>query len=131
MSEGLLHSNPFNNVRPRHTAAFASRRQGFTDQVRAIFEALKGEPAHFAWIVRLLAFHGLRSGEACQLRCDDVTVLHGVPMLRIHDLHGSVKNRASVRDVPFTPLAWRFGIWPRSPQGKLEVGCSHRYRLSG
>ena len=30
MSEGLLESNPFYNVRPRHTAAFASRRQGFT-----------------------------------------------------------------------------------------------------
>ena len=53
--------------------------------------------------MRLLAFHGLRSGEACQLRCDDVTVLHGVPVLRIHDLHGSVKNRASVRDVPIHP----------------------------
>ena len=104
MSEGLLESNPFSNVRPRHTAAFASRRQGFTaDHVRAIFEALKGEPDYFEWIVRLLAFHGMRSGEACQLRCDDVTVLHGVPVLRIHDLHGSVKNRASVRDVPIHP----------------------------
>ena len=105
MSEGLLESNPFNNVRPRHTLTFASRRQGFTgDHVRDIFEALKGEPGHFAWIVRLLAFHGLRSGEACQLRCDDVTVLHGVPVLRIHDLHGSVKNRASVRDIPIHPI---------------------------
>ena len=104
MSEGLVESNPFHNVRPRHTAAFASPRQGFTaDHVHAIFEALKGEADHFAWIVRLLAFHGLRSGEACQLRCDDVTVLHGVPVLRIHDLHGSVKNRASVRDVPIHP----------------------------
>ena len=103
-SEGLLKGNPFNNVRPRHTAAFASRRQGFTaDHVRAIFEALESEPIHFAWIVRLLACHGLRSGEACQLRCDDVTILHGVPVLRIHDLHGSVKNRASVRDVPIHP----------------------------
>ena len=32
-----------------------------------------------------------------------MTVLHGVSVLRIHDLHGSVKNRASVRDVPIHP----------------------------
>ena len=32
-----------------------------------------------------------------------MTILPGVPVLRIHDLHGSVKNRASVRDIPIHP----------------------------
>ena len=45
----------------------------------------------------------MRSGEACQLRCEDVVSLHGVPVLRIHDLYGSLKNRASVRDIPIHP----------------------------
>ena len=45
----------------------------------------------------------MRSGEACQLRSADVTVLHGVPVLRVHDLHGRVKNRSSVRDIPIHP----------------------------
>lgn len=104
MSEGLLDSNPFHKVRARGTTRFASKRQGFTSEhVKAIFESLHQESETFAWIVRLLAYHGMRSGEACQLRCDDVTVLHGVPVLRIHDLYGSVKNRASVRDIPVHP----------------------------
>ena len=104
MSEGLLDANPFQNVRPRQTGAFPQRRQGFTvEQVQAIFAALEGEAPEFCWIVKLLAYHGMRSGEACQLRCEDVAVLQGVLVFRIHDRHGSVKNRASVRDVPIHP----------------------------
>ena len=104
ISEGLLVANPFENIRPRQADKLARRRQGFTtEQVHAIFAALDAEPFEFSWIVKLLAYHGMRSGEACQLRCDDVADLHGVPVLRIHDLYGSVKNRASVRDVPLHP----------------------------
>ena len=62
-----------------------------------------GESEAFIWVVRLLAYHGMRSGEACQLRAADVTTLHAVPVLRVHDLHGRVKNRASVRDIPIHP----------------------------
>ena len=105
VSEGQLEQNPFSNIKAREKArAFSSRREGFTQpQVRAIFEALSQECEAFAWVVRLLAYHGMRSGEACQLRCSDVTVLYGVPVLRIHDLHGSVKNRPSLRDIPIHP----------------------------
>jgi integrase len=53
----------------------------------------------------------MRSGEACQLRCDDVTTLHGVLVLRIHDLHGHLKNRASVRDIPVHPACGAISAW--------------------
>lgn len=108
MSEGMLDANPFHQVRARGSQKFASKRQGFTsEQVKAIFEGLRDESEAFAWIVRLLAFHGMRSGEACQLRTDDVTHLYGVPVLRVHDLYGSVKNQASVRDIPVHPACMK------------------------
>ena len=126
MSEGLLDANPFQNVRPRHTEAFAPRRLGFTaEHVGAIFAALKDEPPEFCWIVKLLAYHGMRSGEACQLRCDDIAILHGVPVLRIHDRHGSVKNRVSVRDVPIHPACMAIQEQAASAASAGEHGCFH------
>ena len=114
MSEGLISQNPFQNVRVRSLGdSLAPRRQGFVlSDVKAIFAALEQEREDFAWVVRLLAYHGMRSGEACQLRCEDVTVLHGIPVLRIHDLYGSLKNRASVRDIPIHPAC--MGIWEKA-----------------
>ena len=40
----------------------------------AIFDALNTEPVRSSLDRTLLAYHGMRSGEACQLRCEDVTV---------------------------------------------------------
>ena len=86
LSEGLLTANPAQGIKAREIdVKLAPRRQGFTSgQVREIFQALDGETEAFAWVVRLLAYHGMRSGEACQLRSDDVTILHWVQVLRIH-----------------------------------------------
>jgi integrase len=105
LSEGIVSMNPAHWVRARDFGLkLAARRQGFmSEQVHQIFDALIGETEAFAWIVRLLAYQGMRSGEACQLRAADATVLHGIPVLRVHDLHGRVKNRASIRDIPAHP----------------------------
>jgi integrase len=85
-------------------SGLAARRQGFTSaQVRDIFQALYAETETFAWVVRLLAYHGMRSGEVCQLRSADITALHGIPAIRVHDLHGRVKNRSSIRDIAIHP----------------------------
>jgi len=102
LSEGIVSTNPAYGVKARNIGIkLTPRRQGFTaEQVRGIFEALQTETVTFGWVVRLLAYHGMRSGEACQLRSADVTTLHGISVLRIHDLHGRVKNRASIRDIP-------------------------------
>ena len=84
LSEGLVSNNPAHGIRARDFGIkLSAKRQGFTSaQVRDIFKALTGETDAFGWVVRLLAYHGMRSGEACQLRSADVTVLHGVPVLK-------------------------------------------------
>ncbi len=107
LSEGVVTSNPAHGVKARRQPGdkHATGKQGFSpDQARRIFKALNGESADFQWIIRLLAYHGCRGSEVCQLKCEDVTTLHGIPVLRIHDRHGSVKNKHSVRDIPIHPM---------------------------
>ncbi len=111
ISEGafLISFNPIHGVKarpdPKAVLADDAEDEGFTaSEVRRIFEAMKGESDDFQWIVRLLAYHGARGKEICQLRCDDVTKLHGIDVIRVHDKSGgSVKNRQSVRDIPIHP----------------------------
>ena len=128
MGEGLIPTNPFHNVRvQKRSGSVSRRREGFTSEhVKAIFAALEEENEDFSWVVRLLAYHGMRSGEACQLRCDDVTVLHGVPVLRIHDLYGSLKNRASVRDIPIHPACKSILEKAGSTAERRVLGCFPR-----
>ena len=78
LSEGIISINPAHGIRARDFGIkLSAKRQGFTStQVRDIFQALTGETDAFGWVVRLLAYHGMRSGEACQLRSADVTVNH-------------------------------------------------------
>lgn len=71
--------------------------------VSAIFNAAEKESADFQLVLRLLAYHGMRSGEAAQLRVDDVALKTGVQMLRIHGTFGSLKNKMSRRDIPVHP----------------------------
>ena len=120
LSEGLVTANPASKVKARKAnGKLADGRQAFTsDQVRAVFKALDFESEDFRWVVRLLAYHGMRSGEACQLRCDDVTMLQGVHVLRIHDRHGRVKNRASVRDIPIHPACMGIVAYAREVVAK-------------
>lgn len=105
LSEGVVVANPFHKVKARpDNKKHSDAKQPFTaEQARAVLQALKGEDADFTWAMKLLAYHGARGGEICQLRVDDVATVNGVPVLRIHDQHGSVKNAASVRDVPIHP----------------------------
>ena len=65
VSEDLLAFNPAQSVRARNPSSkLTGKRQPFTpEQVHRIFEKLKSERSDFGWIVRLLAYHGMRSGE--------------------------------------------------------------------
>lgn len=105
LSEGKMTTNPAYKIKARKgQTKLSGGKQGFdAAQVKRIFTALDGETVDFGWIIKLLAYHGARGSEVCQLRCADVTTLHAVPVLRIHDQHGRVKNRQSVRDVPIHP----------------------------
>ena len=126
-SEGLTSGpNPAAGIKLRKVAtkfADEERKLPFTPElVRIMFDALpRVEPAtireDFTWIVRLLAYHGMRGTEAAQLQQEDVTVLHGVPVLRITDAHGSLKNRFSKRDVPLHPKCADFVAYAKRKSG--------------
>lgn len=146
LSEGAVVANPFHKVKARpDNKKFSNTRQPFTRaQARAILQALRGEPADFAWAMKLLAYHGARGGEICQLRVDDVVSVGGVSMLRIHDRHGSVKNAASVRDVPIHPrcngiiayakrVAAKYGAdaWLFQSFKDHKQGRAHRFQDKG
>ena len=149
LSEGKVDANPAYKIKARKDGGkLSDGRQGFTtEHIRKMLAKLKGEREDFAWIVRLLVYHGARSGEICQLRCDDVTTLHGVAVLRIHDRHGRVKNKASVRDIPIHPKckkiiayakhvavkqgadAWLFPDLPLQKQGRAHWFQNYKSRL--
>ena len=104
LSEGVVTSNPTHLVKARGNGKLSGGKEGFdAAQMKRIFAALDGETPDFQWIIRLLAYHGARSGEICQLKWSDVTTLSGVDVIRIHGKNGSVKNRQSVRDIPVHP----------------------------
>ena len=106
VSEGVMSHNPAEGVKARRQArdTIAEDDKGFTaEHMQRIFAALDGETPDFQWIIRLLAYHGARSGEICQLKCGDVAKLSGVDVIRIHGKNGSVKNRQSVRAIPVHP----------------------------
>jgi integrase len=146
MSEGLCDANPFRKVAVRKQAgtkfADGDGTKSFTrDHMRAIFAAMKGEHPDIQWVIRLMAYHGARSGELCQLRKDDIATVDGVLCIRIHDRYGSIKNADSLRDVPVHPAVrkellayakaakgpWLFGSFPdwRGRAGKFQRRGKH------
>jgi integrase len=121
LSEGLVDHNPAAGIKIRKIAgrfADSQRRRPFEpDHIRALFDAAANESEEFRWIIRILAYHGMRSGEVTQLRVEDVTDLFGVPVLRVHDRFGSIKNRFSQRDVPLHPHCQDLLAYARRVEG--------------
>jgi integrase len=111
-SEGVVQSNPVTGVKlrtARNKFIELQRRRPFeANEIRLLFEKLKNETEPFQWLVRLLVFHGMRSGEAAQLRVEDITTISNVKVIRVHDRYGSVKNRNSQRDIPLHPKCAEF-----------------------
>ena len=103
--EGVIATNPAHNVKLRGEAPLDGGKKPFQPaQVRAMFKALKGQSEDFQWMIRLLAYHGARSGELANLHVEDVTTSMGVPVLRIHRVvQGALKNPASKREIPIHP----------------------------
>lgn len=142
LSEGVVTINPFHKVKARRDQKkFTDAKQPFTPkQARHIFKALDDEGDDFRWAMKLLAYHGARGGEVCQLRVDDVTTINGVAVMRIHDQHGSVKNAASVRDVPIHPRCKGIVAYARQVAEKHGAdawlfqpfkGLAHRFQGKG
>lgn len=105
LSLNMIHADPSSGIKinRKEEGGDEDRLPFEAAHICAIFEAAKTEDADFQLILRLLAYHGMRSGEAAQLRVDDVTTSMGIPIIRIHGAFGSLKNRASKRDVPIHP----------------------------
>lgn len=108
MSVGLVDSNPALKVKLPREKTYELGKQPFNGaQVALIFEKMveDKQTTDFCWKIRLLAYHGCRSGELAQIRCADVTKIAGVTVMR---LYGDIKNPESVRDVPLHPACEDF-----------------------
>lgn len=99
VNRGLVALNPVAGIKALRRETKARKQPFDSSHVRQIFDTLPGESADFQWIVRMLAYHGPRSKELGQLKCADITALHGQAVFRIP----KAKNRFSVRDVPIHP----------------------------
>lgn len=134
VSEGKMLVNPAKGVQVRRTKGkFIDRvkRKPFTGtQVKTILAKAKetrwsGDNASAGdvlWALRLAAYHGMRIGEVCQLRKEDVRLEHGVQILDIHDAHGHVKNAASVRKIPLHPKCTGFMAYAKRAPGPWVFG---------
>lgn len=103
-SKGLIDTNPFAGVKAEYTLderKVSKKKRPFSpDELRALIAAANTMPAPFGLIIRCLMLTGARSSEICGLRVRDVTKIDGVMCFKITDEHRTVKNKASVRDVP-------------------------------
>lgn len=100
-------ANPFLLVRSRKDKSGEGKRPFTIAQVGSILEhcragAVNAGGVEFELVTMILAYHGARSGEICQLTTHDVTEAYGVPVFNIHGRNGSVKNGAT-RQVPIHP----------------------------
>ena len=102
-SRRLVTTNPCLGVKALRKEKKRPKKPFVAEHYRTLFAKLPGEPADFAMLFRLLAYHGARSKEFAQLKCSDVMTLRGVPVLRVHGDNGRTKNESSVRDVPVHP----------------------------
>jgi integrase len=102
---GLRVSAPETNPRD-------ARRPFTTEQLQLILNSLpeRSEGGRF-WIPLICLFSGLRMGEACQLRTDDIEHEHGVPVLQVRPGEATrLKTKHSRRTVPIHPELIRIGL---------------------
>ena len=107
VSEDEADFNPFSGVKA-HKAdngkfVNANKKPFTSDQAATVFARLAELPEDDQMVMRILAYHGARSGEVCQLRACDVKNIGGIDVISINDAAGSIKNKASLRDVPLHP----------------------------
>lgn len=160
----LIQQNPTTILRDVSEGRAREQRVPFEDaDIQAFFAHLdkpaRGRSKHdgqpyMYWIPRILAFSGMRLGEAAQLRKADVRKENGVPVFDINVEDGKrTKNASSVRLVPVHPRLIELGfldfvakqpegfLWPenlrtaatpeRSPTDELSKLLMRRLRSSG
>jgi integrase len=106
-------NNPATGIRIRDPNGGRSDRQPFSAaDIKAIFEATKGDTGARFWLPRLGLWTGARLGELVQLEVSDVRNESGIVYLDINDNgdHKSLKNAGSKRCVPIHYAAVQAGF---------------------
>lgn len=98
--------NPFAGILPPKAAKRDRAVRPFTDaEAQTILLAAREQRGLLRWLPWVCCLTGARLNEICQSAKEDVAVIDGVPVLRIHDDGDgrSVKNADSRRTVPLHP----------------------------
>ncbi|WP_157775121.1 tyrosine-type recombinase/integrase [Hartmannibacter diazotrophicus] len=110
----LLPSNPALGVKAAGRAKAGTSKLPYeTAEVRALLNLARNETrATRRWLPWLAACTGARIGELAQLWGNRVTMIDGIPVLRIAPAEdgGSLKNIGSERDVPIHPALIKEGF---------------------
>ena len=110
---GKLATNSFEGVSPPKPKAKhrSGRRRAFTnEEAGAILTAARQQKGYMRWLPWVCCLTGGRLSEVCQSYKEDLALVEGVPVLRIHDEGEedsddvrSIKNEDSRRNVPIHP----------------------------
>jgi integrase len=106
-------SNPAAGVSVDYITRMEEDMEGFSDEeaeVILVGASKKAGSPPLHWIPLLCATSGARVGEIAQLRAEDVFEQGGMPVMRITNEAGSVKNRNSVRVLPLHPAVMEAGF---------------------
>ena len=115
LSEGWIDGNPAHGLKLSNAAQIDTGDDADDDgfpfsptQLRNILAKAETEWAddkEMLLALRVLVYSGARAGEVCQLRCDQIETIEGIPGMRIRAEHStqSVKNKPSRRVVPLHP----------------------------
>lgn len=108
-ANGLLEEgqNPFAGVSPPKAEERSREVRAYTaEEAAKVLKGARKQKGALRWLPWVCALTGCRLGEACQSTKEDVALVFGVHVLRIHDEGDdsrSLKNDDSSRSVPLHP----------------------------
>jgi integrase len=97
-----LDSNPATRINIDLKSRSSEKKRGYSDEeAKVILRAARTEKeAHKRWVPWVCAYTGARISEICQLRCEDIKEIDGVPCIAFAAEAGPLKNVNSERVVP-------------------------------
>ncbi|AYF87514.1 site-specific integrase [Pseudomonas sp. DY-1] len=116
-ANGYIEQNPLTGIKVMAGAAKDARLSFEPSDLRTLLnhEALWQEASNYPWrywLPLLARFTGARMEELCQLHVDDLTIMQGIPCIRIDDSREGqkLKNQSSRRILPIHPELLKFGL---------------------
>lgn len=109
-SSNYILDNPAQDLNPQFKSkkhASEQRERWAVDELMLLMKSpeFSQQSLDFQWITKLQLYHGLRTGEACQLYIQDVVLNGDIPYLSITDKsqYQHLKNGHAIRRVPLHP----------------------------